>query len=157
MSVVHLSLLSLPVSSGAFCSLTVVVSFPRCHQPLRPQDHLSGVASHPSHHSGRGVQRWWLISVGLRGAHEENLYSRGEFLCDGLVCFTRYLNDQQHEMFNKWNVAFKLCNNLRPRTITYWGCNYLKKKIRFTWFFLTTLLLVLCLDGGWRLSYRHEV
>lgn len=69
------------VSSGAVCSLAVLLSFPRCRQPLWPQGHLSGVASHPSHHPGCRVKRWRFVSVGLQSAHQDELYSRGEFLC----------------------------------------------------------------------------
>lgn len=69
------------MSPGAVCSLVILLSFPRCRQPLRPQGHLSGVASHPSHHSGSRVQGWRFVSLGLQGAHQDELCARGEFVC----------------------------------------------------------------------------
>lgn len=69
------------VSPGAVCSLAILLSFPRCRQPLRPQGHLSGVASHPPHHSGSRVQGWRFVHVGLQGANQDELCPRGEFLC----------------------------------------------------------------------------
>lgn len=77
----NFNLSSHSVSSGAVCSLTVLLSFPRCRQPLWPQGHLPGVASHPSHHSGCRVKRWRFVSVGLQRSHQDELYPRGEFLC----------------------------------------------------------------------------
>lgn len=73
-------LLPLAVSSGALCPLSLRLSFPWCYQPLRSQNHLSGVAPNPSHHTSSSLQRWRHLSLGLWKAHKEKLHPRGELL-----------------------------------------------------------------------------
>lgn len=77
---IHLRSTLPAVSAGAVCSLTVVVPLPRRHQPVWPQDHLHGVASHAPLHRGRGFQGRRPVPVGLRGSRQEDLHPRGEIL-----------------------------------------------------------------------------
>lgn len=68
------------VSAGAICPLPLVVPLPWRHKPVRPPDHLPGVASHATLHCGGGFQGWRRVPVGLRGSLQEDLHPRGEIL-----------------------------------------------------------------------------
>lgn len=127
------------VSSGAVRSLSVVVSLPRRHQPLWPQDHLPGVASHSPHHCGCGLQGGRSVPVGLWGSQQEDLHSGGEILPAVLVfCFCFFFKPL------KWSAA---CSTV----VDFYTVPSARSLV------LTNFPLVLCLDGSRRLGYRHEV
>lgn len=97
--------------------------------------------------------------MGLQGACKENFYSRGEILRDAL-CYL-FFQLLEWPLVRRVNYLFYFKHCFKIIQLFEAHHSYILGAVILEHCKLDllddTLLLVLCLDGGWRLSYRHEV